>query len=53
MLEGKPEGAGAATSLRSLLAINTIYEIYHQSFVKKTVVHVCISDVSLTDTIFI
>lgn len=37
VLEGKPEGAGAATSLRSLMTINTTHEIYYESFLKLVV----------------
>lgn len=37
MLEGKPEGAGAATSLRSLLTINRTHETYYESFLKPVV----------------
>lgn len=37
MLEGNPEGAGAATPLRILLATNMTHEIYHESFLKPVV----------------
>jgi len=37
MLEGKPEGAGVATSLRSLLIINTTHEIYYAFLLKPVV----------------
>lgn len=37
MLEGKLEGAGAATPLRSFLTINMTHEIYYETFLKPVV----------------